>query len=192
MWSLPVPTLMTLVLTSPLHLVRAGFPRKLAAVILLAGFAVLIPRYGGLSQENSVSLSWPQLKVPQPAYRWAETMNKSVPPGSTIAVPSEIDPWIGTFSHHSYPLAVRNYLRVGFIGYYNAALRQQMRAFLDDPGLVEANPGQFRADLEDFAIRGVCLTVSPRADMARAILQQAGFARTIAADDYEIWVRPGT
>jgi len=192
MWTVPVPTLMTLVLTSPLHLVRPVFPRKLAVVILLAGFAVLIPRYGGLSPENSVSLGWPRLKVPQPAYRWAETVNKSVPPGSTIAVPSEIDPWIGTFSHHSYPLIVRNYLRAGFLGYFNAGLRNQMRSFLDDPSLIEANPGQFRADLEDFAIRGVCLTVSPRADMARAILQQAGFARTIAADDYEIWVRPGT
>jgi len=191
MWSLPVPTLMTLVLTSPLHLGRAVFPRKLAVVILLAGFAVLIPRYGGLSQENGVSMTWPQLKVPQPAYRWAETVNKSVPPGSKIAVPSEIEPWIGTFSHHSYPLVVRNYLRVGFIGRHDSALRLQMRAFLDDPGLVEADPGQFRADLDGFAITGVCLTVSPRADMARAILRQAGFHRTSAADDYEIWVRPG-
>ena len=192
MWSLPVPTLMTLVLTSPLHLGRAAFPRKMAVVILLAGFVLLIPRYGGLSQENSVQLTWPQLKVPQPAYRWAETVNKSVPPGSTIAVPSEIDPWIGTFAHHSYPLIVRNYLRADFIGFYNTGLRLQMRGFLDDPALVEANPAQFRADLDDFAIRGVCLTVSPRADMARAILQQAGFHRTIAAADYEIWVRPGT
>jgi hypothetical protein len=190
-WGLPLPVLMTLVLTSPFHLGRGTFSRRMAVLVLLAGFAILVPRYGGLSQENSVQLGWPQLKVPEPAYRWAALVNSSVPPGSPVAVPPDIDPWIVTFSHHAYPLIVRNYLRADFTGFYNARLRGQMREFVANPGLVEADPWQFRASLDELAVRAVCLAVSPHANMARAVLQQAGFHRTIAAEDYELWVRTG-
>ena len=52
MWALPVPILMTLVLTAPLHLgdgsSRPGM-RRAAWLALLAAFALLVPRYSGLS-----------------------------------------------------------------------------------------------------------------------------------------------
>jgi hypothetical protein len=157
----------------------------------VAAFAVLIPRYSGVSASNRVQLSWPRLKVPRAAYRWAAAVNKSVPPGSHVAVPSGIDQWVVTFRHHSCPLAVGHYLRIwpGKFEWEELRDRNAMRSFLDTPELVEANPQQFRDGLDRFEVRAVCLVNSPRAGAARAILQQAGFRQVIFRDDYTLWVR---
>src|SRR5262249_17577519 len=114
MWAVPLPIVMALMFASPLHLGdgsswRAG-RRALWAAGLIA-FALLVPQYGGLSRENRVQLSWPTLKVPGGAYRFAVAVNDSVPPGSYVAVPTEIGTWIATLHHHVYPLLVRYYLR---------------------------------------------------------------------------------
>jgi hypothetical protein len=66
-----------------------------------------------------------------------------------------------------------------------------MQRFLDKPELVDANPGQFQDGLERFEVRAVCLVNTPRAEVARAILRQAGFHPTLRRDDYDLWVRPG-
>jgi hypothetical protein len=82
MWALPLPIVMALMLTWPLHL-GGGLSRKgmryAAWVVLLAAFALLVPRYNGLSGENGVRLTWPGLKVPDADYRWARAVNESVP-----------------------------------------------------------------------------------------------------------------
>ena len=83
MWALPLPIMMALVLTSPLQLgggTSRSAMRRIAWVVLLAAFALLVPRYSGLSAENGVRLSWPTLKVPDAAYQWAVAVNESVPP----------------------------------------------------------------------------------------------------------------
>jgi hypothetical protein len=163
--------------------------RRGIAVALLAAFWLLVPRYGALSRENGTTLSMQSLKVPDLAYRWATAVNQSVPPGSPVAVPHEIEPWIVTFHHHAYPLTVRHYLRPDLTGPENLELRVAMHRFLSDPDLVQTAPRQFRDGLDRFALRAVCLTVSPGASAARDILQTAGFHRTIASKDYELWVR---
>lgn len=192
MWGLPLPILMTLALTSPLHLGGNSSARRVTGLVLLAAFAILVPRYSGLSPENGVELSWPRLKVPGPAYRWAAAVNQSVPPGSPVAVPPEIDSWIVTFHHHAYPLTVRHYLRPALAGRENVLLRWAMRQFVARPELVEAAPRQFRDGLDRFAVRAVCMASSQHAGVARTVLRQAGFHRTIAAEDYELWVRTAT
>jgi Family of unknown function (DUF6077) len=196
MWALPVPILMALMLTSPLRLgdgsSRPG-ARRAAWLVLLAAFALLIPRYTGLSPENGVQLSWPKLKVPDAAYRWAVAVNESVPEGSHVAVPSDIDPWIVTLHHHVFPLLVRRYVRTWGKALTREDLgeRDAMRRFLDNPELVEATPELFRDGLDRFEVRAVCLVSSPKSGAARTVLQQAGFRPTLRRDDYELWVRRG-
>jgi len=194
MWALPLPIMMALMLTAPLHIgdgVSRSTMRHAAWLLLLAAFAFLVPRYSGLSSQNGVRLSWPALKVPDAAYRWAVAVNDSVPRGSYVAVPSEVDAWIVTLHHHVFPLVVRGYLRVwpnrldGREFYFRTVLRR----FLDSPELVEALPEQFRYGLDRFDVRAVCLVNSPKADAARTILQQKGFLQTLRGDDYELWVR---
>jgi len=195
MWGLPLPIMMTLVLTSPLN-VGDGRSRlamrRTVWVLLLAAFTLLVPRYSGLSAENGVRLGWPALKVPPAAYQWAMDVNDSVPARSHVAVPSEIDPWIVTLHHHVYPILVRGYLHTvpKRLSWEELRARMAVRRFLDSPELVEATPEQFRNGLDRFDVRAVCLVNSPQAGAARTILEQAGFRQTLRRDDYELWVRP--
>jgi hypothetical protein len=138
-------------------------------------------------------LGWPTLKVPAAPYRWAALVNRSVPPGTHVAVPSTIDPWIGTFESHADSVIVRHYLwaKPGL-----APDEIQRRVWLRDsvtaPEKVEAAPWQFVEALDRFQVGAVCLANTARADTARAILQEAGFRRTIRDDTYELWLRtPG-
>jgi hypothetical protein len=191
MWALPLPILMALVFTSPL---RAWPSRPLRGRLLCVGlvtaFALLVPRYSSLSAANGVHLGWPALKVPAGPYRWAALVNRSVPPGSQVAVPPAIDPWIGTFHPHAYPLVVRHYLwsQPGAKS-DDTQRRWWLQQALAAPELVDGAPRQFRDDLDRFQVEAVCLANSPRADTARAILAGTGFRRTVRDDDYELWVR---
>ena len=180
---LPLPILMALMLTSPLHLgerlVHAA--ARGLSVVLLAAFALLVPRYSGLSPENGVQLGWPRLKVPDAVYRWAAAVNESVrrahmsrflPISTRGSSPSIImstrwrfAPTSGITSGQVQPEE--------FPSLVDAAV------FSATPELVEATPEQFRDGLDRFEVRAVCLVNSPRAETARAILQQAGFRQTL-------------
>jgi hypothetical protein len=156
----------------------------------VTAFALLVPRYSALSHTNGVQLGRPALKVPVVPYRWAAMINQSVPPGTPVAVPPTIDPWIGTFLSHAHPLVVRHYL------WYQSGVQQDeihhrwwLQQALAAPELVDGAPQQFRENLDRFHVGAVCLANSPRAETARAILAGAGFRRTIREDDYELWVR---
>jgi hypothetical protein len=195
LWAVPVPILLALILTSPLHLGGVARPltRRLVWVALLAAFVLLVPRYSGLSRANDVQLRWPGLKVPDVAYRWAVAVNDRVPPGSQVAVAADIGTWLVTLPHHAAPLVVRDYLRAAPPRLSRQAVRDRraMQRFVDAPELVEATPEQFRGGLDRFALRAVCLVNDPRATVARAILQRSGFTEALSGDGYALWVRPG-
>jgi hypothetical protein len=193
-WALPLPILMTLVLTSPLHLGGGqSRPRARGALclLLLVAFAVLVPRFGGLTPANHVELGWPRLKVPQGPYRWAAAVNASVAPGSPVAVPEVIEPWVVTFHHHAHPTLVRHYLNrhSDIVGSEDLAHRWAMRGFLNAPESVAGAPQRFRDGLRRFRLQAVCLARPDRAAPARTILEQAGFRKTLGGEDYELWVR---
>jgi hypothetical protein len=117
-------------------------------------------------------------------------INESVPPGTPVAVPSAIDPWIGTFRPHAYPLVVRHYLwHQSGVQPDEIRNRWWMQQAVAAPELVEGAPQQFRENLDRFHVGAVCLANSPRGDTARTILIEAGFHRTAREDDYELWVR---
>jgi hypothetical protein len=194
LWALPVPIVMTLVLTSPLTLgVSSSWPsgRRALWLTLLATFALLVPRYGGLSKANRVRLSAPGLKVPHNLYRWAADVNASVPPGSHVAVPSTIEPWILTFHHHVYPLTVshREHPWPNLLSDEEIVDRMAVRSFLDAPERVDGAPQQFKDELNRYRPQAVCMVSSPRAEMARTLLRQSGFRMTLARKGYELWVR---
>ncbi|MEO8604133.1 MAG: hypothetical protein ABI629_16275 [bacterium] len=195
LWAVPLPIVLALVLSAPLHLGRVAtrpLLRGAAWLILLTTFACLVPRSGGLSRANAVRLGWPQIKVPEAAYRWAEEVNRRAPAGSHVAVPSDIAVWIVTQHHHVYPLVVRDYLHAPAPHLSRQALRQRvaMQSFLDAPELVDATPELFRQGLDRFEVRAVCLVNDPRAEVARSILQQSGFTAALVRDDYVLWLRP--
>jgi hypothetical protein len=194
LWALPVPIMMALLLTSPLYLWRGSSRpalRRATWIVALALFALLIPHFSGLSAANGVRVGWPTLKVPDAAYDWAIAVNESVPPGSHVAVPTDIGTWIVTRRHHAYPLMVRSYLRPwrDRLTPEEFSRRLAMQRLLDNPELVEASSEQFRDGLDRFAVRAVCMANSPKAAAARTVLQQANFHPTLRREDFELWVR---
>jgi hypothetical protein len=194
MWAVPLPILMALVLSSPLHLAvdwLRPVARRVIWLGLLAAFAGLIPRFNGLSPQNLVSLGWPALKVPDANYEWAAAVNDSVPPRSSVVAPFEVGTWIVTFHHHSYPVVVRRYLHTWGTRLTREELleRTAMQRFVDAPELIAAAPQQFRDGLARFKVRAVCLVNTPAAATARAILEEERFQQTRRGDQYELWVR---
>ncbi len=201
LWSLPVPVLMALALTSPLQL--RGRPVLRAAGVAagaaaLVAFALWIPRYSALSQENGgadnvgIRVGMPGLKVPDPAYRWAKALNDSVPAGSTVVAPPRISAWVPTFHAHAYPVLARlQYMvkRVEFLVRENVDARRSMTAYVAGKQVDERARQTFAWGLDAFDVKGVCLRNSKAAPEARRLLESAGFSRKLSATSYEIWVR---
>jgi hypothetical protein len=201
MWSLPVPLLMTLVLVSPLHWDRGRWSRaagRVGCLALLAAFSVFVPRFSGLSEQNTGSgrtgfrLDRPGLKVPDGAYRWAALLNESVPGGAAVVAPPDISAWVATFHHHANPVVVRpdyHYRHRERLGEKNIQDRRTMTLYAGGVARVDDAAEVFRSGLDRFAIKGVCLRNGRRAPEARAILRALGFRRRLQATDREIWVR---
>ena len=201
MWSLPVPILMTLVLVSPLHWDRGPWSRaagRLGCLVLLAVFAVSIPRFSALSEANrgtnraGFRLGWPGLKVPDDAYRWAALLNESVPPGAQVVAPPDVSAWVPTFHGHAHSVVVRpeyHYRHRERLGAENIRGRRIMALYAAGVARDDDAPDVFREGLERFAVKGVCLRNGKHAAQARSILRALGFRRKLQATDREIWVR---
>jgi hypothetical protein len=197
LWALPVPILMTLVLTAPLRLDgrkalyvagRVGF------VLAVAAFALWVPNSSTLTGTNGsiVRLNGIGLKVAATPYYWAQAVNESVPAGSFVVAPPDISAWIPTFHHHAYPLTVRSmYLRPhrASLGAQNVRERRVMTTYAGGGARSKMAAQTFRAGLDRFDVKAVCLRISPHVAQPRAILRRAGFRQTLQGEGYEIWVR---
>ena len=208
MWAMPVPILMALVLTAPLHLGshlgnRWGGPGWRVAgvagcVAAMAAFAALVPRFSVFSEQNGgvweagMRVTWPALKVPEHRYRWAAALNTHVRAGERVVAPPDVSPWVPTFHHHAYPVMVRSsYLERQARYLDHADVRTAMSLYVDGKPVGNFTPDRFRRGLEHFDVKAVCLRNSERAPDARAVLEEAGFQRAVQGLTYEIWVRRG-
>jgi hypothetical protein len=194
-WPLPLPILMAFVLASPLQLAYgASRARKQLAwagsVLVTIAFAAWIPRYSGLAPENHVRLGWPRLKVPQPAYRWAATIDEVLPARAYVIAPPEVSDWLVTFSRHPYPLRVRRYHQ-GMLDQESSRLREQLTSLVAAPGLGQLSVETFREGLVRFEISGVCLAGPTRGTAVAEALSDEGFSRVRGDSGWELWVRSG-
>ena len=202
-WCIPLPLLLALALTSPFGL-HVRFPVKLSASIAALGlFAAFVPSYSALSPENRpvevpgfLRLGVPSLKVPVSAYRsaydWAAELNDSVPVGASVVAPEYISLWIPTFHHSAHPLLVReSYLRkhLDRLGRDEVRPRRVMTRYVAGIVMQTDAPEVFRAGLDRFDVKAVCLAVTHRSPDIRATLRELGFERTVAGPEHEIWVR---
>jgi len=198
LWALPVPILMVLVLTAPLRLdgrktlYAAG---RMGFVLAVAAFALAVPNRSTVTGKNGsiIRLDRIGLKVAATPYYWAKAVNESVPAGSFVVAPPDVSAWIPTFHHHAYPLVVRSmYLRPhrAALGAQNVRDRKVMTTYAGRGARSKMAAKIFRAGLDRFDVKAVCLRTSPRVANPRAILRQAGFRQTLQGEEYEIWVRP--
>ncbi len=195
LWLLPVPLLMALVLTAPL---RAPFGslwlRGGGVVAACLAFALAVPEMSSLSRRNGVVLGWPKLKVPPETYRWAGLLTERAGPGSVVAAPADVAPWLATFHARVYPLVVRpHYLSTyaGELGDENTRLRLFTVDFVggrsDGPDAARLFP----LALERLGVQAVLLRQSAAAPTARAALRSSGFRIDLKTLDHEIWLREG-
>lgn len=196
LWALPLPILIALVIAAPLQWERAGAPRpaaRVAAAALLLLFAVAVPRRYGFDAENNARLAWPGLRVPTPAFAWAERVN-ALAPGERVVAPRSISIWIPTLPHPAYPLAVRSYLSplrelVGETAYRD---RNVMTYLVGGTRTHPEAEAIFAQGLALYDVAAVCLrTGSGPAPALRAILQAEGYRRRAMGTQVEIWVRDG-
>ena len=196
LWALPLPLLMTLLLTAPLGF--AGRRARLGAVVAVLAllFVLFVPADHGLGEGNRTVLKAPGLKVWHPTYDWAETLVQNVPPGSRVLVPNDIGQWIPTFHHHPYPLSVYNYLFVNrhFLAPDDFQMRYAMTSYVEG---AESFPGAdelFRRGLRRYRVEGVILYFHPgpseRTERARAVLQASGYSLHVADYKRELWLSP--
>ncbi|RMH19912.1 MAG: hypothetical protein D6696_09415 [Acidobacteria bacterium] len=192
MWVLPIPILMTLVLSAPLHWFHGVTRRpagRLAATALVAAFVALVPSHSSLSGENQVELSWPGLKVPPLDYRLAAAINRSVEPGATVVAPPDVSLWIPTFHHHASPLTVRHYQDSIYLRAEDLEWRQAMTGLAGGTPLSSGAVADFERGLDRFDVRAVCLRDGEPAPRLRRALRTARFERTLRLAGHEIWVR---
>jgi len=203
MWSLPIPTLMVLLLIAPLHVGRSPGRRALSRAAFILGciaFLVFVPEFSAFSERNhgagnvGIRIGRPRRKVPDDLYRWASELNNSVPEGSFVVAPPDIGMWIATMHHHAHPLQVRKlYLarQRENLGDHDVDLRMLMTQYVG--GGAEQVPhasAHFENGLERYEISGVILRNSGRAVEARRILEESRFSRIRHTVNYELWVRP--
>ncbi len=193
LWAIPVPLLITFLLTSPLQLIGHTSQRVLGPVVcllLLVAFAAFVPRFSGISKENRVILKSPGLKVPH-LYEWAEFLCRNVPPRSQVVAQELVAQYVTTFHDHPYPVKVRHYLdpNAALIDAEDYRYRDVMTRYVTGYVDSEDTPMIFRDGLDRFAVEGVCLRESEHAKEARVILQEVGLRRVAGGRTHEIWLR---
>ena len=127
-WTVPLPALLALVVTSSLALGRPA-PSIMRAFAFAASLLLLIyvfwPPYSNPSYGGSV-VGTPGLKVPLPAYRVAKVLSRLAGPHETVLAPEEISTWIPTFRGHPYPVVARQVYLLGQLRVFSAWIDPQL------------------------------------------------------------------
>ena len=182
----------------PFHLGRGTFSRRIAVLLLLAGF---LPSWSlgmaGSARRTVCNWAGSRLKVPEPSpYRvgssgeqrrasFLDHRSPSLPILHSADLPDR------HLFITSLPIDCAELSSGGFHGVLQCA------APWTDAGNLSPTrdssrpiPGSLVPVSTSLAVRAVCLGRLPaRQRVAGTVLQQAGFHRTIAAEDCELWVR---
>jgi hypothetical protein len=215
MWSLPLPILLALLLTSPLQLNGRRARRwlgMLAATIAICGFVKFIPTYSSLSERNQVVPGgFPKLTTPGIYYDAARVLSRHAPRGSMVVAPQRIAIWVPSFHHHPYVSYARDvYLRriEAELGREEAELRMLLSEVVshtrtDVEVRISRTPGferraadpdallHFARGIDQLDVHGVCLNArAPLASGVQRLLAARSFEKQTSVGGYEIWIRP--
>lgn len=213
MWSLPLPILMALMLTSPLQFDRTPLRRMLApvaAALAMVVFVAFVPEFSAISRGNRVRFGDPaQIKVPLKWYFLAAALNRRVPEGSMVVAPQKVALWVPSIHHHPFVTSAREvYLHriEAKLGTEEVDHRMLMSEVVSLPSKDvelriretegferrsrQGDPvGRFREGLRRYDVRGVCINNrAPLYQPIREVLQAEGFALKWERYGYQIWI----
>jgi hypothetical protein len=197
-WVLPLPVLMTLMLSAPLTLRERSQRRWIAPCLSLAAAAVAlvwVPATPALSRANRVHLDWPGWKVPEQAFAAARAAARHVAPGAAILAPRDVAPWIPTLHGHPHPIVVRMAYLPSLEGHLE---HRELERRVDLFRLVSGDLRPPHADallaeaVRDYPLEAVVLTrdaVLRWPDLPRT-LEHTGLQPVLRNDSFEVWARP--
>jgi hypothetical protein len=213
MWSLPLPILMALMLTSPLQFDRTPLRRKLASVaaaLAIVVFVAFVPEFSALSRGNRVRFGGlAEIKVPIKWYFLAAALASRVPEGSMVVAPQKVALWVPSLHHHPSVTSSREvYLQriESKFGTEEVDLRMLMSEVVSLPSAdvelrIRETEGferrrrqddpvaRFREGLRRYHVRGVCINNrAPLYQPIREVLQAERFALKWKKYGYQIWI----
>jgi hypothetical protein len=213
MWSLPLPILMALMLTSPLQFGRTPLRRKLASVaaaLTIIVFVAFVPEFSALSRDNRVRFGgFTEIKAPIKWYALASALAQSVPEGSMVVAPQMVALWVPSFHHHPFVTYAREvYLHriVTELGTEEADHRMLMSEVVSLPQRdielrIRESEGferrhrqtdlaaRFREGLHRYHVRGVCINKrAPLYQAIRDVLQAESFVLIWMKYGYQVWI----
>ncbi|MFP6625126.1 MAG: DUF6077 domain-containing protein [Myxococcota bacterium] len=209
LWVLPLPVLMTLVLTAPRLFARRSAVGWLLVAIAGSAFVLVVPDFYGLGEENRVTFGVPRLKVQSRDYRAAARLTAAAPEGSAVVAPQRVAIWLPSFHHHPKIVYAReNYLRRirSVFGDEEAETRMRLSEAVSTGMDVERSTREsdgyerrqqlgmteafFLEKLRDFDVRAVSLSKTrPNAAFVREALERAEFAPVSTGRAFEEWRR---
>ena len=209
LWVLPLPVLMTLVLTAPRLFARRSAVGWLLVAIAGSAFVLVVPDFYGLGEENRVTFGVPRLKVHPRDYRAAARLAAAAPEGSAVIAPQRIAIWLPSFHHHPKIVYAReNYLRRirSVFGEEEAEMRMRLSEAVSTSMDVERSTREsdgyerrqqlgmteafFLEKLRDFDVRAVSLSkTKPNAAFVREALERGEFAPVSTGRAFEEWRR---
>jgi len=194
LWILPFPTMVALVVMSPLVWRRWNTPlflrRSAFAGLLLAAAAL-----GGGSiysaQNNGTRIAWPSLKVARHydvAATWVQLLERQTGDPPVIVGPIAVTVWIPTFRHHPLPLMARGKFYFHTFA-DDGSRRLQLKRYVSGGVRPNNGPELLRAEIEAFDIGSVCLRRSvPWADEIRGVLMAESFTLQEVVSGFELWI----
>ncbi len=185
-WAIPLPALIALVLVAPLRGRRPPAFGWAATVALTAALVIFGTSYTAVGPRNQIRWRPPGLKVDRAAYELARRINEFVPEAAPVIVPTDVGRWIPTFRRHAYSVWVRD-------DYLSIPLTQQderrlLATFADGADRSPAALRRFEEALIRYTIRAVCLRIDGAMGPIQGVLTDAGFVRSFADEEVEIWV----
>jgi hypothetical protein len=209
MWVLPLPVLMTLLLTAPLRFAPGRLLGPGLVAVLCAAYVLFVPGHYGLSEANRVTLGAPGLKVHPREYPPALRLAAATPLRSTALAPQRIALWLPSFHEHPKILYAREpYLsRIrATLGPEEAETRMRLSEAVSTAVDIEKRTRRsdgfahrralgmtepwFLERLRYYDVRAVSLNQkAPLAPRVRAALEKSGFEPFSSGGGYEEWVR---
>jgi len=196
-WVLPLPVLMTLMLSAPLALRGRSQQRWVAPCLSLAVAAVALvwlPVTPALSRANRVHLDWPGWKVPPEAFAAARAAAQHAAPGAAVLAPRDVAPWIPTLHGYPHPLVVR----MAYLPILDGHLEdRELKRRVDLFRLVSGDLRPPHADAllaeaaRDYPLEAVVLTRDAALrwpDLPRN-LERTGLQLVQQNDAFEVWAR---
>ncbi|MEM7761026.1 MAG: DUF6077 domain-containing protein [Cyanobacteria bacterium P01_A01_bin.40] len=162
------------------------------SIILVLGYAIIVPGNYVLSKANRVTVSQPFVKVRRERYKVGRFLTDSLPPGSSVIAPEEISWFLPTFKDFLYPLAPKRII-------IDTVFRKQQRK-LDEfhkrlyvtdytEGLRPVDSEYLLQVIEEFQVRGIVTTRNTaNHQQLSSILTQDGF-KLVQFREYDVWLK---